>query len=233
MTSASQENEGMHDPKDTTAPIVEALLLIAPGCPHCASVLEGLGTLVKEGAVARLEVVNIAAEPAPARERGVRAVPWMRLGPFELSGLHSLGELRHWTRLAGREDGMTHYLADLLATGRRAEVTARVQHDPALLPRLVDLLGDSESGLSIRIGVMATLEELQDAGLLAGLADRLAPLTRHTEPRIRADACHALSLTGARGVLELLQPCLQDPDPEVRETAADAVEALTGNHPEP
>jgi thiol-disulfide isomerase/thioredoxin len=218
----------MNDPKETAGTIVEALLLIAPGCPHCASVLEGLGTLVKEGAVARLEVVNIAVAPAAARERGVRAVPWMRVGPFELSGLHSLGELRRWTELAGREDGMSHYLADLLATGRRAEVATRVQRDPALLSRLVDLLGDSESGLSIRIGVMATLEELQDSGLLAGLADRIAPLTRHTEPRIRADACHALSLTGAPGVRELLQPCLEDPDPEVRETAADAIEALAG-----
>jgi hypothetical protein len=223
----------MNDPKETAGAIVEALLLIAPGCPHCASVLEGLGTLVKEGAVARLEIVNIAVEPAAARERGVRAVPWMRVGPFELSGLHSLGELRHWTELAGREDGMSHYLADLLATGRRAEVATRVQRDPALLSRLVDLLGDSESGLSIRIGVMATLEELQETGLLAGLADRIAPLTRHTEPRIRADACHAISLTGAPGVMELLQPCLEDPDPEVRETAADAVEALAGKYLEP
>jgi thiol-disulfide isomerase/thioredoxin len=222
----------MNHPREAASAIVEALLLVAPGCPHCASVLEGLGTLVKEGALARLEVVNIAIAPTVASERGVRAVPWMRVGPFELSGLHSLGELRHWTELARRDDGMTHYLGDLLATGRRAEVATRVRQDPTLLSRLVDLLGDSESGLSIRIGVMATLEELQDSDLLARLAEHLAPLTQHTEPRIRADACHALSLTGAPGVMELLQPCLDDPDPEVRETAADAIEALSGAHPE-
>ena len=205
---------------------IDALLLVAPGCPHCAGVLEGLGSLIKEAALGRLEVVNVAAEPAVARELGVRAVPWMRIGPFELSGLHTPAELRHWAELAAREDGMTHYLADLLATGRRAQVTTRVQQDPTLLPRLVDLLGDPETGLSVRIGVMATLEELQDSGRLTGLADRLAPLTRHAEPRVRADACHALSLTGAAGSRELLRACLDDPDPEVRETATDAIETL-------
>jgi HEAT repeat protein len=74
---------------------------------------------------------------------------------------------------------------------------------------------------------MATLEELRETGgLLEGLADSLAPLTRHQEPRIRADACHALSLTGAPGILHLIRPCLDDPDPEVRETAADAIETM-------
>ena len=217
----------MSQPTQTIDAAVEALLLVAPGCPHCAGVLEGLGTLIKEGALGRLEVVNIAVQPALARELGVRAVPWMRIGPFELPGLHTPAELRHWADLAGREDGMTHYLADLLATGRRAEVAARVQQDPALLPRLVELLGDPRSGLSVRIGVMATLEELHETGdLLKGLADGLAPLTRHQEPRIRADACHALSLTGAPDILNLIRPCLDDPDPEVRDTAADAIETV-------
>jgi thioredoxin-like negative regulator of GroEL len=217
----------MNQPTEATSTAVEALLLVAPGCPHCAGVLEGLGTLIKEGALGRLEVVNIAVQPALARELGVRAVPWMRIGPFDLSGLHTAAELRHWADLAGREDGMTHYLADLLASGRRAQVAARVEQDPALLPRLVDLLGDPGSGLSVRIGVMATLEELRETGsLLEGLGDRLAPLTRHQEPRIRADACHALSLTGAPGVLNLIRPCLDDPDPEVRETAADSLQAM-------
>ena len=223
----------MSQPAEAAGAPIDALLLVAPGCPHCAGVLEGLGNLIKDGALGRLEVVNIALQPALARELGVRAVPWLRIGPFELPGLHTPAELRHWAELAAREDGMTHYLADLLATGRRAQVTTRLQQDPALLPRLVDLLGDPESGLSVRIGVMATLEELQGSGRLADLADRLAPLTRHAEPRIRADACHALSMTGAPGIRELIRPCLDDPDAEVQETAADAIETLAQTAPGP
>jgi hypothetical protein len=205
----------------------QALLLVAPGCPHCATVLEGLATLVKEGTIGRLEVVNIATEPEVARELNVRSVPWIRLGPFELAGLHGPEELRHWSELARREEGMTLYLADLLATGRRAQVLALVRRDPVLLGRLVDLIGDSESELSVRIGVMATLEELEEStDLLAGLGERLAPLTGHPDPRVRADACHALALTGGSGALDILQRCTADPDPVVRETAADGIEML-------
>ncbi|AHE98590.1 HEAT repeat domain-containing protein [Thioalkalivibrio paradoxus] len=208
-------------------PSVRALLLVAPGCPHCAGMLEGLGTLVKEGTLSRLEVVNIATEPAVASELSVRSVPWARVGPFELSGLHTLDELRHWTRLASEEHGMTVYLADLLATGRRSQVAERVRQDPALLQRLVDLLGDGDTGLSVRIGVMATFEELQDSGMLAGLAESLAPLTQHREPRVRADGCHALALTGSTEAIGWVEACTDDPDPEVRETAVDALEMLT------
>jgi thiol-disulfide isomerase/thioredoxin len=208
---------------------VSALLLVAPGCPHCASMLEGLANLVKEGALGRLEVVNVAVEPDAARERGIRSVPWARIGPFELAGLHAPEELRHWTAQAAREEGMTVYLADLFATGRRALAADRIRREPALLPRLADLLGDSENGLSVRIGVMATLEELQNTGMLAGLHDRLAPLLAHPDARIRADACHALALTGSTEALALLQGCAGDPDPEVRETAREGVEQLREN----
>jgi hypothetical protein len=217
------ENHGSPD-----API-QALLLIGPGCPHCSTVLEGLATLIKEGSVARLEVVNIAEDPSLAAELGVRSVPWTRIGTFELSGLYSLAELRHWADQARREDGMTVYLADLMATGRRAQAGALVRRDPALMARLAALLGDAQTELSVRIGVMATLEELQEEGRLEDRAPLFAPLTTHPEARVRSDACYALTLIGGADALAALESCTSDPDPEVRETAIDGVETLKGS----
>ena len=66
--------------------IPDALLLLAPGCPHCPAVLEGLSGLLKEGVIGRLEAVNAAIHPERAAELGVRTVPWARIGPFELEG---------------------------------------------------------------------------------------------------------------------------------------------------
>jgi thiol-disulfide isomerase/thioredoxin len=212
-------------PESPVSPIT-ALLLIAPGCPHCAGMLEGLGALVKEGRLARLEVVNIAVEPAVAQDLGVRSVPWARIGDFHLPGLHTQGELRHWTEMAGHEDGMTAYLADLLATARRHEVLERVRADSALLLRLVDLLGNPDTALSVRIGIMATFEEFEGNAALEPLVGPLIPHTSHVDARVRADACHALTLTGSARALPALQACVDDPDPEVRETAADGVELL-------
>jgi hypothetical protein len=216
----------MPQPHDPARPPAHALLLVAPGCPHCATVLEGLSTLVKDGTLGRVEVVNIAVEPEAARELNVRSVPWARIGPFELAGLHSLEELRRWSALAGRDEGLTEYLADLLATGRRAQVAERVRREPDLIARLADLIGDSDSELSVRIGVMATLEELQEEGLLTGQTGWFRPLTAHADPRVRADACHALTLTGGPEALDTLRRCADDPDPVVRETAADGVDLL-------
>jgi len=211
---------------EVPVPRIKALLLLAPGCPHCAGMLEGLGTLVKEGALARLEVVNVAVEPGPARDLGIRSVPWTRVGDYDLPGLHTLEELRHWTAMAAREDGMTAYLSDLLATARRHEVAERVRADSTLLLRLVDLLGEPDTGLSVRIGVMATLEEFQGTGTLDALVDPLSQHITHMDPRVRADACHALTLTGSARAIPALQRCVNDPDPEVRETAVDGIELL-------
>lgn len=209
-----------------TQPAVNALLLLAPGCPHCAGMLESLSALVKDGAIARLEVVNLASEPSVARELGIRSVPWTRIGPFELAGLHTCEELRHWVSMAARDDGMSIYFADLLATGKRAAVADRLRREPDLLETLVDLLGDPEQGLSVRIGVMATLEELQDSRDLGGMVTRLVPMLSNAAPRVRADACHALALTRSQEALRWLEKCGSDPDPEVRETAAEGITQL-------
>lgn len=206
---------------------VQALLLLAPGCPHCSAMLEHLGTLVKAGTLGRLEIVNIAVDPEPARIHSVRGVPWLRIGPFDLVGLHSLDELKHWAEMAGRADGMTAYLGELLATAQRHEVTRRVRAEPALLQRLVDLLGDPATALSVRIGIMATLEEFEGGPVLAPLVARLDELTRHPAERVRADACHALMLTGSVAALDALRRCQRDPDEEVRDTAIEGIELLT------
>ena len=220
-----------HTDSGTTAP--QALLLVAPGCPHCAGMLEHLGSMVKEGSLGRLEIVNIGVDPEMARALSVRSVPWARIGSFDLVGLHTLDELRHWADMAGRDEGMTVYLGELLATARRHEVTRRVLAEPALLHRLVDLLGDPETALSIRIGVMATLEEFQGEPVLEVLVESLSELTTHASERVRADVCHALALTGSAAALAALRRCLADPDEEVRDTAAEGIELLTGTPSSP
>ena len=204
----------------------EALLLIAPGCPHCPVVLEGLSTLVKEAVIGRLEVVNIAAQPERAQELGVRSVPWTRIGPLELEGLRSPDELRRWAIQAGSEEGMAVYLNELLGAGRRQKVEDMVRQQPAYLGVLADLLGGQETGINTRIGIMATFEELAGTGLNASIVDRLGALTENKDPRIRTDVCDALALTESADALPYLRACLTDPHADVREAAQEAIETL-------
>ena len=59
-------------------PAPDALLLISTHCPHCPAVLAALAELVKQGAIGRLEVVNLEQHPEVGQALGVRSVPWLR-----------------------------------------------------------------------------------------------------------------------------------------------------------
>lgn len=204
----------------------DAELLIASDCPHCPAVLEALGRLLKEGLIGRLLVTNIAVHPAAATAAGTRSVPWMRIGPFELTGTHTPAELREWAQYAASGSGMNAYLAYLLEQHQLGRSVELVRQDPPLLHDLLPLLGDLQTPMAVRIGIGALFEELQDSGLLSDIVDELGALTRAAEPQVRADACHYLGLTGSRAAADYVHPLLNDADAEVREIASETLPLL-------
>lgn len=205
----------------------EALLYIANGCPHCPTVLAGLSELVKNGRIGRLEIVNITAHPERAQVQGIRAVPWLRLGPFELTGLRSPAELAQWAQRAQSPEGMAEYLRELLAEGNLAGVRATLEREPQQTgAALVRLLGDADAELQVRLGVSAVLEDLEGSARLMGLIDALGALTRHNDARIRLDAAHTLGLSHAPAARAWLEALRDDSDAEVREVAQESLAAL-------
>lgn len=208
-----------------TAP--DALLLMAPGCAHCPVLLEGLGRLLKEGRLGRLEVLNVAAHPEAAAAAGIRSVPWTRIGPFELDGLYAPAELAEWAAHAAAGTGMAAYLSHLLEQRQLNRAVAIVRRTPGALADLIALAGSLETPMGTRIGISAVVEELQGTGALRDVLPALTELAASPEPPVRADAAHFLGLSGgeeARGPLERL---LGDTDPQVREIAAESLALLT------
>lgn len=201
----------------------DALLLLAPGCPHCPAALECLAGLVKEGSIGRLEVVNITVHPEQAAVLGVRTVPWMRIGEFELEGVRTPGELSRWAELCGKPRGMPEYFLHLLKNGRRDKVEAMARQQPQRLLALVTLLADAESSMAVRLGIGAVLEEFQGSVLAEVMIPGLGELTRHADALTRADACHYLSLIGGAQIVPYLTDCLADENAEVREIAAETL----------
>jgi hypothetical protein len=204
--------------------VPDAELLIATGCTHCPVVLAGLAELVKAGRIGRLDVVNIAQHPEIAARRGVRGVPWIRIGPFELSGAHSRAELEELVDRAGSQDGLQAYLNDSLESGELDRVIAACRRSPELLFPLLALAGDLETPFAVRIGVGAVLEDLATDDLLTGLTEPIRQLAASPQPQVRADAAHFLGLSGnqeARAELERL--AASDEDREVREIARESL----------
>jgi thiol-disulfide isomerase/thioredoxin len=204
----------------------DALMLLAPGCPHCPGVLEALARLLKEGVIGRLEAVNVAVHPQAAAALGVRGVPWTRVGPYVIEGATTPDELRRWAEAGESEEALAAYCLENLKSGRRARVEALARERPQRLLALTRLLADGEAGMAVRLGIGAVLEELQGSGLTAVMVPGLAALARAGDALTRADACHYLSLIGGAPAIAALRACRDDPDPQVREVVAEALEEL-------
>lgn len=220
-------------PSTTTKP--DALLLIAPGCPHCPVLLEGLSQLIKQGFIARMEVINIADYPEFASELGVRSVPWCRIGEFELEGSHSPGELKLWAERANQSDGIGLYLAELLSSGQLDRAITLLQRHPHWLAAAIKLLQDPDTGISIKTGLSALIEDFSGTDTLIQQVETLAGLLKNGNHGIRADVCYFLGLSRSPLALPYLQQALTDEDPEVREIARETLDELSelGIHTDP
>ncbi|MFN3884804.1 MAG: HEAT repeat domain-containing protein, partial [Rhodocyclaceae bacterium] len=72
----------------------------------------------------------------------------------------------------------------------------------------------------------AVLERYAGTQALQALIPALAMLSGHGDPRVRADACHLLGLTGSPAAIEYLEARRDDPDPDVREIVAESLAEL-------
>ncbi len=202
----------------------DAYLLLAPGCAHCPSVLDGLSRLLKAGKLGRLEVVNILAHPDAAVQAETRSVPWCRIGPFELDGAQSPAELANWTQLATEGKGLGAYYSHLLETQRPHKVAKAILQTPVSIIELMELLQDPQTPMSVRIGIGVVLEDLQGNAALRHGLPTLLQLASAPEANIRADAAHYLGLIEHTDSIAALKSLLQDEHPDVREIAAESLE---------
>lgn len=216
----------MHPDKKKSPP--DALMLKGTHCPYCPTVLKSLQALVESGHIGKLETWNIEENPGLAKELGVRTVPWVRIGPYELDGLRSTAELREWAEKAGSPAGLSKWLDELLGSGRIDRALELVTAGPDNIIALVDLFADADTRLNTRIGISAIMEELQNSDQLRGIVNRLGDLTHHPDAHIRGDACHYLALSGDTNSATFIRPLLEDDDTGVREIARDSL-AMLGN----
>jgi len=186
-------------------------------------VLAALAEMAKDGSIGRLEVVNVAVHPDLAEDLGVRSLPWVRIGPFELSGLRSRGELEAWAQRAGSESGMADYFHALLKEGGLVQVQAAIARRPPLLAALLPIVANPEASINVRIGASVVFEAHSGSDALRALLPQLIELSLHADRRVRADACFFLGLSRDAAARSALEHCSGDADAEVREIAVDGL----------
>jgi thioredoxin-like negative regulator of GroEL len=212
----------MNEPAANTPP--DALLLLGTHCPHCPTVLQGLANLVKAGTLGTLKVVNVEQRGDIARELGVRTVPWVRIGSFELEGLRTEQELGEWAARAAANAGMSEWLDELLSSGDISKPLERIKSEPAMMTALLKLFADQDTSLNTRIGISAIMEDLQGTDTLTAIVAQLGELTLHQNAHIRGDACYYLALSGSPEAAGYIKPLLDDADANVRDIARESLE---------
>lgn len=204
----------------------DALLLMTAGCPHCPAALQALTALLKEGSIGRLEIVNVAIHTEEAEVRGVKSVPWIQIGPFEVEGVSSPAKLRELANGVNDDAVFDNWLLETLKAGQRQKFESLVRREPRRIHGLARLMTNPETSMAIRLGLGAILEELQGSGLTEPLIPALGEMLESQDRLLKADACHFLTLIGGEGIRPFMQGCLDDADPEIREMAE---EWLTDN----
>lgn len=203
-----------------------AFLLVSSRCPHCHALEALLRERVTKGLVGELEIVNVERRPEVAQSFGVRSVPWLKLGGFVFDEALTPADLDGWIAQVKQGSGQSRYIMYLLERGRLAKAIEWIEDGGATLQAVVPLLADVGAKMNVRLGAGAILEHFENTPAIRAIIPELLVLLDHSNPSIRTDACHYLSLTHSVEVIAPLTKMLDDEDQQVREVARESIDAL-------
>lgn len=213
--------------EDKNIIVPSVLMLMGRQCAFCGAMMQILSELMKEGRLAELRIVNIEDNPQLAREFSVRSVPWLKLGPFELTGSRTKQELLTWLERASSFDGIGEYLEEILSEGNIGAANKLLQQYPAAMEHVIRIVADPEARINVRLGAGVIIEDRADTEAFKDYIPALVAYLSSDDPRIRGDACHYLSLTKDVTYVPEIEMLLKDENKEVREIAQESLEELT------
>jgi HEAT repeat protein len=129
-------------------------------------------------------------------------------------------------RKPAASSGQTDRFHVLLMEGGLAEVRGAIADRPELLADLLPVVANPEASINVRLGASVIFEEHAGGPALRALVPQLMKLAEHKDPRVRADACFYLGISGDPAARDALASRLQDEHADVREIAADALAEL-------
>jgi thioredoxin-like negative regulator of GroEL len=210
--------------KNIASPAV--LMLMGRQCTYCGPMMQMLTELMKSGHIAELRIVDIEKVPDLARQLGVRSVPWLQIGPFELQGARSKQELLSWLERASTSAGMNDYLSEVLSEGNIEYANKLIQRYPQALKNVIELMADPEAKINVRLGVGVIIEDKAESEEFKAVIPQLLEYLASKDARIRSDACHYLSLTKDTAYIPVIEKLLSDENQEVREIAQESLDEL-------
>ncbi len=215
--------------KNITTPMnnsTSVLMLMGSQCTYCGPMIQILTELMKAGQLAELRIVNIEENSELAVQLGVRTVPWLQIGPFELQGARTKQELLLWLERASSFAGLSEYLEEVLSEGNINLANKLIKRHPEALQNVLELMADPEAKINVRLGVGVIIEDMAETEEFKVVIPRLIEYMSSEDARIRGDACHYLSLTKDSSYIPVIEKLLSDENDDVREIAQESLDEL-------
>ena len=204
----------------------QIMVLMADACTYCPHVVQSVLAMAVHQPLITAVIVDAIQFGDLAERFKVKSVPTTIINDNRtVLGQVSLNQLvDHVLNLQGPES-LTADLDSMIQSGRAEDAAALLcsRNEPyAILPLYIS------KEFSKRIGALVTLEEALaiDPRILDPVLNELIDLLSHEDVGLRGDTAELLGKIGNPAAIPALKKSLDDPDPDVREAAAEALEAL-------
>ncbi|MFC1833385.1 thioredoxin family protein [Thermodesulfobacteriota bacterium] len=202
------------------------MVLMAGLCPHCPVVVRNILAMAVRQPLLTVTIVDAMQFPQMAERYRVKSTPTVIVN----DGATLVGQVRnedlvdHIVAPADSES-LTRVLESMISSGRAedaAELMIREKRPEAILPIYL-----SEE-FAPRMGALLAMEEAleKDSKALDPIVVELSGLLTHEDVRLRGDTAELLGKAGNPAAIPALKKAAKDEDPDVREAAEEALEAL-------
>lgn len=204
----------------------EIEVLISDQCPHCPKVVEAVVLLVGHYPSISPCIVDVGQYPDIGEKYGIKAVPATIMDKkLVLIGNVTVDRLTELVESRGTSKFDMEVVLALIEAQKIAEAAGYLVHDAG---RKVILKLVQEPDFSKRLSALVVLEKALDDNpdAVRKMAPSFAALLSNPDARIRGDIADLLGKIGDPQVIAQLEPLKADPDPDVAEIAAEAIEEL-------
>jgi hypothetical protein len=204
----------------------ELLVFVGASCPHCPGAARSANRLALATPLVTVSIADVQLHPKLAERFNVRAVPLTVLDEdLAVTGVVPPAELLD--KILARDDDShgKDVLLSLVEQGRFDEVAGHMRTAPGATHFSALWKG---SGTSLRLGLMMAVEEALEAdrSALDGMVAGLLPILHAEDAALRGDTADLLGKIGLRDAADALKSLLEDPNPDVAEIAAEALEEI-------
>jgi len=202
------------------------MVLIADSCTYCPHVVQSVVAMAVQQPLITALVVDAVQFGDLAERFKVKSVPTTIINDNRtVVGQVNINQLMEHLLSSQGPESLTVDLDSMIQSGRAEDAAALLcsRKEPrAILPLYIS------KEFSKRIGALVTFEEALaiNPRILDPVLHDLVDLLSHEDVGLRGDTAQLLGKIGNSAAIPALKKTLHDPDPDVREAAAEALEAL-------